>query len=105
MILIVGSTGSLGSSVARSLAAAGQRVTALVRDVSSERAGALKAAGAQLASGDLKDPSTLERALQGIDTVICTASSTMSRREGDSLETVDGRGVQSLIDGFLQSFK
>ena len=29
---------------------------------------------------------------------ICTASSTLSRREGDSLETVDGRGVQTLID-------
>jgi uncharacterized protein YbjT (DUF2867 family) len=98
MILIVGSTGSLGSSVARKLAAAGRPVTALVRDVASEKAGALKAAGVRLASGDLKDPSSVERALEGVDTVICTASSTLSRREGDSLETVDGKGVQSLID-------
>jgi len=98
MILIVGSTGSLGTAVTKKLAAAGQMVTALVRDPSSDKAGALKAAGARLATGDLKDPSSLEKALEGVDTVICTASSTMSRREGDSLETVDGKGVQSLID-------
>jgi NADH dehydrogenase len=98
MILIVGSTGSLGTAVTKKLAAAGRKVTALVRDPSSDKAGALKAAGAKLATGDLKDPASLERALEGVDTVICTASSTMSRREGDSLETVDGKGVQSLID-------
>jgi uncharacterized protein YbjT (DUF2867 family) len=36
--------------------------------------------------------------LNGIDTVVCTASSTMSRRAGDSIETVDHLGVQNLID-------
>ena len=98
MILIVGSTGYLGSAVTKKLAAAGQPVTALVRDLASEKARALKAAGARLALGDLKDRASLERALDGVDTVICTASSTLSRREGDSLETVDGQGVQSLVD-------
>jgi uncharacterized protein YbjT (DUF2867 family) len=36
--------------------------------------------------------------LEGIDTVICTASSTLSRQAGDSIETVDRMGVQNLID-------
>lgn len=98
MILIVGSTGSLGTTVTKKLAAAGKKVTALVRDPSSEKAGALRAVGAKLVTGDLKDRYRLEKAVEGVDTVICTASSTMSRREGDSLETVDGKGVQSLID-------
>ena len=98
MILIVGSTGYLGSAVTKKLAAAGQPVTALVRDLASDKSRALKAAGARLALGDLKDRASLERALDGVDTVICTASSTLSRREGDSLETVDGQGVQSLVD-------
>jgi NADH dehydrogenase len=98
MILIVGSTGLLGSAVTKKLAAAGQPVTALVRDTGADKARALQAAGAKLATGDLKDRSSLEKALAGVDTVICTASSTLSRREGDSLDTVDNQGVQTLID-------
>jgi uncharacterized protein YbjT (DUF2867 family) len=98
MILVVGSTGSLGMSVTRTLASAGKQVAALVRDAASEKARALQAAGAKLITGDLKDRASLEKALNDIDTVISTASSTMSRREGDSLDTVDGKGVQSLID-------
>jgi len=98
MILIVGSTGLLGSAVTKKLAAAGQPVTGLVRDAGTDKAKALQAAGAKLVTGDLKDRSSLERALAGVDTVICTASSTLSRREGDSLDTVDNQGVQTLID-------
>jgi uncharacterized protein YbjT (DUF2867 family) len=98
MILVVGGTGSLGASVVRRLAAKGKPVAALVRDRASEKARALEQAGATLVKGDLKDPASIERAMSGVDTVICTASSTMSRQEGDSLETVDGKGVQTLID-------
>ncbi len=97
MILIVGSTGFLGNAVTKKLAA-GQPVTALVRDADSDKARALQAAGARLVTGDLKDRASLEKALAGVDTVICTASSTLSRREGDSLDTVDNKGVQTLID-------
>jgi len=98
MILVVGSTGYVGASVVQKLSARGKTVVALVRDAAAEKAKALLAAGARLVVGDLKEPPSLERALNGVNTVICTASSTLSRREGDSLETVDGRGVQSLID-------
>jgi len=98
MILVVGSTGYVGSAVTKKLAAAGKPVTALVRDSSSEKSHALQAVGAKLARGDLKDRVSLEKALEGVDTVICTASSTLSRREGDSLDTVDNKGVQTLID-------
>jgi hypothetical protein len=47
MILVVGSTGILGGLVVRKLAITGRSVTAFVRDLSSEKAMALKAAGAQ----------------------------------------------------------
>ena len=96
MILIVGSTGLVGSAVTTKLSAGGKPVTAVVRDPASEKARALAASGAKLVVGDLKDRSSLEKALAGVDTVICTASSTISRREGDSLDTVDNKGVQSL---------
>jgi uncharacterized protein YbjT (DUF2867 family) len=98
MILVVGSTGWVGKSVVRRLTGKGKQVAAFVRDPASEKAQALAKTGAKLVKGDLKEPATIERALDGVDTVICTASSTLSRQEGDSLETVDGKGVQTLID-------
>lgn len=97
MILIVGSTGYLGSSVSRKLAAAGQPVTGLVRDPAADKAKALAGAGVKLVTGDLKAPRTLDGAFAGVRTVICTASATLSRRDGDSIESVDHQGVQSLI--------
>lgn len=98
MILVIGSTGSLGSAVVEGLTAARKPVTALVRDASSDRAKELRAAGATLVVGDLKSTATIAAALKGIETVVCTASATLSRREGDSIETVDLKGVRDLID-------
>ena len=97
MILVVGSTGLVGGSVVRRLVANGKPTTAMVRDADAEKARALHAIGAKLVVGDLKDGASVERALDGAETVICTASATLSRREGDSLEAVDGAGVQTLI--------
>jgi uncharacterized protein YbjT (DUF2867 family) len=98
VILVIGSTGFLGMAVVKGLAASGKEVAALVRDNSSDQARALRSAGARLVVGDLKARPTLDAALRGIDTVICTASATLSRREGDAIETVDQAGVQNLID-------
>jgi uncharacterized protein YbjT (DUF2867 family) len=98
MILVVGSTGSLGSAVVKGLLAERRQVMALVRDLTGQRANELKSAGARLVMGDLKSRQTLDAALKGIDTVICTASSTLSRGQGDSIESVDQNGIQSLID-------
>jgi uncharacterized protein YbjT (DUF2867 family) len=98
MILVVGSTGSLGTAVVKGLLAARREVVALVRDVSGPKAHELKSAGARLVIGDLKSRLTLDAALKDIDAVVCTASSTLSRADGDSIETVDQNGIQSLID-------
>jgi uncharacterized protein YbjT (DUF2867 family) len=97
MILVVGSTGSLGTLVSLKLVAAGHRVAGFVRDPESPRARALAAAGVKLVPGDLKDAASLDPALAGVRTVVCTASATMSRQTGDSVETVDRLGVQSLL--------
>ena len=97
MILVVGSTGILGTTVCLKLAAAGKPVRGLVRDTTSEKARRLAQAGVTLVTGDLKDRASLDRAVQGVRTVICTASSTLSRRDGDSIESVDRDGVTALI--------
>jgi uncharacterized protein YbjT (DUF2867 family) len=65
-VLIVGSTGTVGSELVKQLAASGRRVKALVRDEG-------KAAGiAHLAApviGDLAVPATLEQAFKGAERV------------------------------------
>lgn len=99
MIVVVGSTGVLGGEICGQLVKSGKGVRALVRATSSaEKTDALKKQGAELVTGDLKDPGSLSAACSGVDTVISTASSTMSRQEGDSIETVDRKGQLSLIE-------
>jgi uncharacterized protein YbjT (DUF2867 family) len=85
-------------SIVKGLTASPKRVAALVRDASVDRAKELRSAGAVLVVGDLKSRATLDGALNGINTVVCTANSVVSRREGDSIETVDQMGIQNLID-------
>jgi NADH dehydrogenase len=99
MILVVGATGLLGSEICRRLRAAGQSVRALVRAGSGrEKVEALQAAGVATAIADLKDPGSIFEACKGVAGVITTASSTFSRQEGDSIETVDRQGYLNLIE-------
>jgi uncharacterized protein YbjT (DUF2867 family) len=97
--LVVGATGMLGGEICRLLAEQGRPVRALVRaDSDPAKVDALRELGADLRVGDLKDPETLEPACVGADAVISTASSTTSRREGDTIESVDRDGQLALVD-------
>lgn len=70
-----------------------------MRDTSNpERVAHLRSIGVELALGDLKDPRSVEAACRGADAVISTATSTSSRQEGDSIESVDRQGQLTLID-------
>src|SRR5215831_18435734 len=98
MVLVAGATGLLGSEVCRRLLARGESVRALVRATSSkEKLEALRASGVELCWGDLKEPDTLAAACRGVDAVISTASSTLSRQTGDSIQSVDAEGQLNLI--------
>jgi uncharacterized protein YbjT (DUF2867 family) len=99
MILVVGATGLLGTRICERLRAEGQPVRALVRRTSSpDKVNALKSLGCELAAGDLKEPAQIEAACQGIAAVISSASSTLSRQSGDSIESVDLQGQLTLVD-------
>jgi uncharacterized protein YbjT (DUF2867 family) len=95
MILVVGATGLVGSEICRRLRLR-KAVRALVRG-DSPRAAELKGLGIEMVNGDLKDPPSLAAACRGVHAVISTASSTLSRREGDNLETVDRAGQLALV--------
>ena len=102
--LLVGATGLLGPDICQRLTGAGRQVRALVRPTSdaSKRA-ALQAIGVELVEGDLKDPASLARACAGVTAVISTASSTLSRQEGESIETVDHLGQLALVAAARQA--
>lgn len=95
MILVVGSTGSLGGQITRGLIDKGRRVRILVRPGSDHRS--LVADGAQPVSGDLKDRPSLDIACRDVDTVITTAIS-LGRGPADTIETVDLAGNRNLIE-------
>ena len=96
--LIVGATGLLGLEICQRLTAAGHQVRALIRPTADPRKReALATLGVELVEGDLKDAASLARACAGAQAVISTASSTLSRQEGDSIESVDQQGQLTLV--------
>jgi uncharacterized protein YbjT (DUF2867 family) len=95
MILVVGATGSLGGMITKRLLAQGKAVRILVRPPSNYQP--LVEMGAQPVIGDLKDRSSLDKACEGITTVITTANSAQRSGE-DNVENVDLKGNHSLID-------
>jgi uncharacterized protein YbjT (DUF2867 family) len=98
MNLVVGATGFLGLQIVQDLIASGRKVRALVRDSSDpERVAALRAAGAELVTADLKDPEALQRACAGVTNVFLSTTSTRSRADGDSIASVDRDGNLALV--------
>lgn len=101
MILVVGSTGLVGSEVCRLLAAKGMPFRALVRESSDPaKVDRLKGYGAQLVKGDLCDQDSLKAVCQGVSAVICTVSSMpFSYLPGvNDIQSVDCDGVIHLIE-------
>jgi uncharacterized protein YbjT (DUF2867 family) len=99
MILVAGSTGLVGAQICLKLANADKPVRALVRCTSDRtKVETLKSRGIEVAEGDLKDRSSLDTACAGVQTVVSTASSTLSHQPGDSIETVDREGELDLVE-------
>lgn len=96
--LVVGATGFLGGEICRRLVNRGKFVRALVRESADpSQLAQLTQIGATLTHGDLKDPTSLAAACQGIDTVITTATTTRTQQAGDSIEATDLAGQCNLV--------
>ncbi len=99
MLLVVGATGLLGGEICRLLAERAKPTRALVRTRSDPaKVERLRGLGVELIVGDLKEPATLGPACDGIDAVVSTATSTTSRQEGDTIESVDRDGQLNLVE-------
>ena len=86
LILVTGATGKQGGGVARALLAHGRRVRILTRNPAGSAARALTQLGAEIAIGDMGDPSSVEAAMQSTTGVF-------------SMQPIDGR-----FDGTEQRF-
>ena len=94
-VVVVGGTGMLGRQVVSALLSRGKGVRAVVRPGSD--ATGLERAGAEIARGDMMDPASLLRAMDGADAVITTAAGYTGHSTGDSAE-IDKTGNRNLVD-------
>ena len=99
MDLVVGATGVLGGEICHQLVAEGRSIRAVVRQTSDAgRVSSLKQMGAELVEADLKVHASLNGACEGIENVITTATTTISRQPGDTIQSVDLEGQRNLVD-------
>ncbi len=99
IVLVIGATGFLGGEIVRLLASSGARVRAVARDgCDAAKRATLEGHGVELVTADLKHPGSIEAACAGATIVISTASATISRQDGDSIQTVDRDGQLALIE-------
>jgi uncharacterized protein YbjT (DUF2867 family) len=94
-VLVVGGTGLLGGRVVTALLSGGKQVRALVRPASD--AAALEQAGVQIVRGDMMDPPSLLRAMDGVDAVVTTAAGYTRHSKGDTSQ-IDTVGNRNLVD-------
>lgn len=93
-ILVTGATGFIGYEVARQLAVAGRRPRLLVRR--PDRGRLLSMPGVEVVYGDLQRPSSLARAVEGMDEVIHLAARATFERDAKIRPTI--------VDGSLALF-
>ena len=94
-VLVVGGTGMLGGQVVAELLSRGKQVRALVRPTSD--ATHLERAGVVIARGDMMEPASLLKAMDGADAVISTAAGYTRHSKGDTDE-IDTIGNRNLAD-------
>ncbi|MGB7946350.1 MAG: NAD-dependent epimerase/dehydratase family protein [Candidatus Binatia bacterium] len=97
LALVTGASGFTGGHLCRRLVSAGHRVRALIRD--PRLAGELRRQGIETAQGDLRDPRSLEGALDSVEVVYHIAAAyrqgSLSRAE---LFAINVEGTKHLLD-------
>lgn len=91
-VLVVGATGSIGRHVVEVAVTRGHAVRALVRDAKRARR---RLPEVELAVGDLTQPDTLGRAVDGVEAIVFTHGSDGAGKVG--AEQVDYGGVRNVL--------
>jgi hopanoid-associated sugar epimerase len=100
--LVTGATGHLGANLVRALLSQGHKVRALVRRNADQSA--LRGLDLEIVEGDLGDPASLERAVQGVTRLFHTAAM-VSIKSGDreDLMRINVEGTRALMDAALNA--
>ncbi|HEX6664003.1 MAG TPA: NAD(P)H-binding protein [Gaiellaceae bacterium] len=93
MILVTGAGGFVGGHVVHELRGRDLPVRCLVRE--PRKAARLEAWGCELAEGDMTDPASLERAVEGVDTVVHLVA--VRQGPAELFERVMVDGTRSLL--------
>ncbi len=93
MILVTGATGFIGPHIVRALRTEGRPVRALVREQADT--GRLHAWGCETTAGDMNDPDSLRRAVEGCDVVVHLVG--ILQGKPSEFERVMTQGTRSLI--------
>jgi dihydroflavonol-4-reductase len=98
--LVTGAAGFLGSHVARLLVERGERVRVLLRPASATRLlDTLPANCVERAIGDLRDPASLDRAVQGVDVIYHVAADyRLWARDPREIYDSNVNGTRNLLD-------
>jgi uncharacterized protein YbjT (DUF2867 family) len=96
-VLVTGATGRQGGATVRALVAAGVPVRALVRDLGTARAQAVRELGAELVTGDLLDRDSVIRAAEGVRAVFSVQMPALTAN-GFDFEGEVAQGV-NLVEG------
>ena len=96
-ILVTGATGKIGNAVAHRLAERGDEVVALVRDPA--RAREVLPTAAELAKGDVTDPPSIRRAVEGAEAVFnCMGIYEQWIRDERLFERVNAEGARNMVE-------
>jgi nucleoside-diphosphate-sugar epimerase len=98
-VLVTGATGFVGSHVAEALARRGDSVRALARPGADTAI--LEKAGIQIIPGDMSDPESLQRAVEGVDVVVHCAAKVGDWGPVDEYRKVNVEGLRALFDATL----
>jgi uncharacterized protein YbjT (DUF2867 family) len=94
MILVTGGTGFVGPKIVHALRAEDRPVRCLVRD--PDRATDLTAWGCELARGDVTDPESVRRAVEGCEVVVHLVAIIQGKPE--DFERIMTRGTQNVVE-------
>jgi dihydroflavonol-4-reductase len=94
---LTGATGFLGSHVARVLAAQGGELRVLVRPISNLKN--LEGLNAETATGDLRDPVSIDKAMSGCDTVFHVAADyRLWARDPEEMYRSNVEGTRAILE-------